>query len=284
VGERLAAAPELTAAQRAGRVQAVGGQIERSRPMLFARPELQFPLSSATRQAASRVSHERQPQPLHVSAASSWAGVAAGEQWIVDAKGAAPAKLLSVVTALEKPTLDGRLDEPLWQIARPVALSGIVQDGQELPVAAVLAFDDEFLYLAVSCAKAAGGDDAADNQPRPHDSDLAQRDHVTLLLDVDRDYSTWWQLSIDHRGYPAASCAGDAAWNPNWFIAAAGDQSWWTIEAAIPLVELGPHKPQVRDVWAAQIQRVVPKLGVASFGQPAAVQIRPEGFGLMVFE
>ena len=67
---------------------------------------------------------------------------------------------------------------------------------------------------------------------------------MTLLLDVDRDYATWWQLSVDHRGRPAASCFGDATWNPQWYIAAGGDESWWTVEAAIPLAELAPHGPR----------------------------------------
>jgi hypothetical protein len=127
-------------------------------------------------------------------------------------------------------------------------------------------------------------DYTADNSPRPPDSDLAARDHVKLLLDVDRDYATWWELSFDHRGYPSTSCAGDATWNPQWFIAAAGDDDWWTVEAAIPLAELGPQRPQVRDVWGVQIQRVVPRLGVSALSQPAAAAVRPEGFGLLVFE
>ena len=105
-----------------------------------------------------------------------------------------------------------------------------------------------------------------------------------MLLDIDRDYATYWQLSFDHRGYPAENCFGDITWNPQWFIAAGGDDQWWTAEVAIPLAELGPKKPQVRDVWAAGIQRVVPRLGLQSFTQPAAIQVRPEGFGLMVFE
>jgi hypothetical protein len=107
---------------------------------------------------------------------------------------------------------------------------------------------------------------------------------VRVLIDVDRDYATWWELAVDHRGFPAAACAGDTTWNPQWFIAAAGDADWWTVEAAIPLAELGPRKPQVRDVWAAQVQRIVPSVGIASLSQPAGVRVRPEGFGLMVFE
>jgi hypothetical protein len=191
--------------------------------------------------------------------------------------------VLSVVTAAEKPKLDGRLDDPLWQSAKSVRLTAAAgQTGP--PSTAVLAFDEEFLYFAVSCQKMDGVDYSATEEPRPHDSDLFRQDRVTLQLDVDRDYATWWELSIDHRGRPATSCFGDATWNPTWFIAAGGDESWWTVEAAIPLAELAPKKPAVRDVWAAQIQRAIPGWGVEALSHPAAIEPRPEGFGLLVFE
>jgi hypothetical protein len=213
-----------------------------------------------------------------------WSPCSAAEEWLRDSKGPPPKRVLSVVTAAQKPKLDGRLDEPLWESAKPVSLTGVAIDGVELPAAAVLTFDDEFLYVALSCRKAPQVDYSKSTEPRPHDSDLSQQDHVSLLLDVDRDYASWWQLSVDYRGRPAASCFGDTNWNPQWFIAAGGDENWWTIEAAIPLVELGPARPKVRDVWAVQIQRVVPRRGLQAFSQPAAVNIRPEGFGLLLFE
>jgi hypothetical protein len=105
-----------------------------------------------------------------------------------------------------------------------------------------------------------------------------------ILLDIDRDYASFWQLTIDHRGWPAESCFGDATWNPQWFIATSGDADFWTAEAAIPLAELTPKKPQVRDVWSIGVQRVIPRVGLESFTQPAAIEPRAEGFGLMVFE
>jgi photosystem II stability/assembly factor-like uncharacterized protein len=280
VGHTQLALPDLSPAERAGRALRAAKEAERARPILFARAEFQFPLAVATRSAGREAAAARSLG----AGGLSWKSCTAAEQWLLDRKGPPPKKLLSVVTALEKPTLDGRLDELLWQVAKPVALTGIGQGSAELPAAAVLAHDHEFLYVAISCRKAAGCDYQADQQPRPHDSDLAGRDHVRLCLDVDRDYATWWELAIDHRGFPAASCAGDPTWNPQWFIAVGGDADWWTVEAAIPLVELGPRKPQVRDVWAAQIQRIVPNHGLSSFSQPAAVRIRPEGFGLLVFE
>jgi hypothetical protein len=105
-----------------------------------------------------------------------------------------------------------------------------------------------------------------------------------ILLDVDRDYTSYWSLTVDHRGWPAESCFGDRTWNPQWFIAAGGNAEYWTIEAAIPLTELAPKRPQVRDVWAIGIQRVIPGIGLQSFTTPAAAEPVPEGFGLLVFE
>ena len=66
---------------------------------------------------------------------------------------------------------------------------------------------------------------------RPHD-------RVAVRLDVDRDYTTAFELAVDHRGWTHDACWNDATWNPTWFVAAAADESTWTVEAAIPLAEL----------------------------------------------
>jgi photosystem II stability/assembly factor-like uncharacterized protein len=288
VSQSQTAAPAMTPAYRAGRALALAKVIERTRPTLFARPALQLPLA-----ASQRLSGQEQPSAgprsvlpvaAHTVGAGTWSACIAAEEWLKDSKGPPPKKLLAAVTASHKPRLDGRLDDPLWQSAKPASLTGAIAADGSLPAAVVLAWDDEFLYFAASCKKAAGELYVRGEEPRPHDSDLSQQDHLVLLLDVDRDYATWWQLAIDFAGRPAASCFGDATWNPQWFIAAGGDEAWWTVEAAIPLAELGPARPQVRDVWAAQVQRVVPQRGVWALGQPATVGIRPEGFGLLVFE
>ncbi len=278
------AQPSMTAAQRAGRVLAVTKQFERTRPTLFADPLIQFPLAASQRHAPAAGPNRPPAQGLPLNVHGIWSSCAAAEEWLRDGKGAAPKRVVSVVTAAEKPRLDGRLDDPLWLTAKSVTLTGVAVHGSELPAVAALAFDNEFLYVALSCRKAPQLEYAASSEPRQHDSDLSEQDHVSLILDVDRDYATWWQLSVDHRGRPAASCFGDATWNPQWFIAAGGDDAWWTVEAAIPLAELGPSPPKVRDVWAVQVQRVIPQHGVQAASHPAAVAIRPEGIGLLVFE
>lgn len=293
------AAIGLNPAQRAGRVLALARQIEQTRPLLHADPALRFPLATASRQMGQPRNADRLFQSLSSSLALGhggeapsvrelWAQNAAAEQWLLHPTQQGPKRVCSVVTATAKPKLDGRLDDLLWQGAKSVALRSARGANSEQPAAAVLAFDDEFLYVAVSCRRAAGVDysigEAAPSTGRKCDTDLSARDHVTICFDVDRDYGSYWQLAFDDRGWPAESCFGDSTWNPQWYLAAGGDEQFWTVEAAIPLAELTPKKPQVRDVWAVGIQRTIPVAGLQSFTAPAAIDPRPEGFGLLVFE
>ena len=105
-----------------------------------------------------------------------------------------------------------------------------------------------------------------------------------MLIDVDRDYTTYYRLVIDHRGWTNDSCWGDSTWDPKWFVAAKQDDGVWTVEAAIPLAELTGRPPQPRDIWAIGIQRVVPGAGFQSWTTPAAISVLPDGFGYLVFQ
>lgn len=285
VGSTRTAAPELNPAERAGRALALAKQIEQTRPTLYADPSLRFAVAAAARQAGQPRTADRFFQSLTGTKSQSiWAANAAAEQWLFRPSETPPKKVCPVITAVEKPQLDGRLDDMVWRMAKPVSLKAA--DGQDAayPAAAVLAFDEEFLYIAVSCGKAAGVNYSSQEATRAPDTDLTPRDRVNISLDIDRDYASYWRLTIDHRGWPAESCFGDTTWNPQWFIATAGDEKCWTAEAAIPLQELCPTKPQVRDVWAIGLERILPRIGFQSFSTPAQMETRPEGFGLMVFE
>ena len=112
---------------------------------------------------------------------------------------------------------------------------------------------------------------------------LQAHDRVELLLDVDRDYATYFHLSVDHRGWAGESCMGDPSWNPKWYVAGRSDTTEWTAEAAISWKDLTPGKPGPPSVWAMGIQRVVPHVGFQSWSKPAAVRVMPQGFGYLLF-
>jgi photosystem II stability/assembly factor-like uncharacterized protein len=286
VGATRTAAPDLNPAERAGRALALAKQIEQTRPTLYAEAPLRFAVAAAARQAGQPRVAERFFQLLTTNKSQSiWSTNAAAEQWLFRASESPPKKVCPIVRAAEKPRLDGRLDDVMWKMAKPMSLQNVEgKNSSSCATAAVFTFDDEYLYVAVSCGKVAGVDYSVKEASRVPDDDLAAHDRVSIHLDIDRDYATYWTLTIDHRGWPAESCFGDKTWNPQWFIATAGDDQYWTAEAAIPLAELCPKKPQVRDVWAIGIERIIPRVGLQVFTTPAAIETRPEGFGLLVFE
>ena len=147
----------------------------------------------------------------------------------------------------------------------------------------LLAYDGEFLYLGVRCRKAPGVAYEATPGPRPRDPDLSSHDRVDIYLDLDRDAATYFRLTVDHRGWTGEECWGDRTWNPPWYVAARQDEEFWTIEAAIPLIELTGIKPASGSAWSLGVQRVVPSIGFQSWSTPAAARVQPEGFRVFDF-
>ena len=279
----------MTLQQRAGRAVAIAKSIERTRPYLYADPALKFPFAVALKHQGNGRQAERifAPQVGHKKSASdqtAWSKCAAAEEWLTHRNGPEPKKTMACVTVLEKPRLDGRLDDRLWQLTRPVSLTSSRGDDAAWPATVATAFDDEFFYLAVSCRKAPGLLYETSDEPRPRDADLRLSDRVEIHLDIDRDYATYFTLAVDARGWTSESSFGDSTWDPTWFVAASGDAEYWTAEIAIPWNQLAKKTPQAKDAWAIGVQRAAGHVGFQSFSQPAAVEVRPEGFGLLVFE
>ena len=148
----------------------------------------------------------------------------------------------------------------------------------------MLTYDKEFLYLAMRCLKSPQASYAPPLSTRDHDANLSQHDHVQLTLDLDRDYATWFQFAVDHRGQTADACWHDSSWNPQWYVAAGSDPSYWTVEAAISWAELTSIPPRTGDAWLLTITRLLP-IGTAEVWQgPAFATPHPENFGLLLFQ
>jgi photosystem II stability/assembly factor-like uncharacterized protein len=259
--------------------------LERMDTALHVDPRVQFPLAAVHRSQGLAQQADRYYFGLARSRSlDAWSACAAGEQWLSEPQGLPPKGIDRVPRTDVRPKLDGRLDEPFWRRARPMTLSSAQRDDADWPAVAMLAYDDEFLYLAIDCRRAEGCAYGAAEGVRPRDADLSHRDRVEVFLDIDRDWTTCYRLSVDHRGWTADSCWGDATWNPRWFVAASQNDTSWRIEAAIPLAELAPHKPAARDAWVIGVQRTVPGVGFQSWTLPASTAATPEGFGYLIFE
>jgi photosystem II stability/assembly factor-like uncharacterized protein len=286
--------------KRFERAVTIGAGLESGRFGQFIEPAIQFPLAAAYRELGRTREAERlyQSQGRDVGR-GAWSTCAQAETHLLNPKGHSMKPALECVKTHERPHLDGQLDDPVWRQAKPAALQSPQHDDGDWPAEVMLAYDDEFLYVAVRCREQpgkSGGEPAVDRSrflegdgsesrpsKRPRDADLSGQDRIEIFLDLDRDYCTYYRLAVDRRGWTNDSLWDDGTWNPTWFVAAKRDKGDWTAEAAIPLAELTGRPTKSRDVWAVGIQRVAPNVGFQSWSTPAAVTVLPDGFGFLVF-
>lgn len=271
---------------RPERAAAYARQIAESQPQLFAEPSIGFPLASADRRrGAGRQADRFYLSRTCTSTRDAWWACAEGEQWLANrSRGTPPKPILRCVAAPSKPHLDGKLDDAIWQQAKPAELASLQRDDRDWGGVVLLAYDQEFLYLAVHCRQAPGAKYVPASGPRPRDPDLSAQDRVEIMFDLDRDFTTYYRLTVDHRGYVGEDCWGDTSWNPHWFVAASTEDGTWSVEAVIPLEQLTGQYPASNAVWAVGIQRVVPGVGFQAWNQPAAAEAMPEGFGYLLFD
>lgn len=252
-------------------------------------PALQFSLASAKRQlgdldAGKSFFRRFLAEQSTAKSDDPWRLAARQELWIGERLGQPQRFAIACRKTNQRPHLDAKFDDPCWIEAVPASLKAI--SGKFVPEAysAVIrfAFDDENLYVALECQHP-----SADIQPaierRYRDADLTQSDRVELLLDMDRDYSTWYRFRIDLRGSLAEDCCGDASWNPRWFVAFQNQERGYSAEIAIPLAELTSSIPSTGQAWAINAVRILPGRGALALSAPAETTVRPEGFGLLTF-
>ena len=196
-----------------------GDQTVQQHPALADHPALTFQRSVATRLTGrAKAAQGRLTQLKRKTDAGIWYLRARAEHWLYgDRSEEPPLPVLICRHTDQRPHLDGELTDALWAQNQPVQF----------------AYDDEFFYLAVFSAKVAEQRYEADLRTRTYDADLSKHDHVQLCVDLDRDYTTSFELAVDHRGWTNDRCWLDASWNPKWFVATGSDETHWIVEAAI---------------------------------------------------
>ncbi|HLJ92382.1 MAG TPA: hypothetical protein VKU02_04235, partial [Gemmataceae bacterium] len=253
-------------------------------PLFATDPSIQFCLQAARR----RLGDFEKAQGWYTEFLAdhpngAWHDAAAAELWLINRTGLPPRPVAYCRQTESRPFLDGTFDEPCWKDAPPLVLHNAAGDTvKDYPTEVRLTFDKDFLYVALRCGHPAGRY-VAPVKPRPHDADLRPYDHVSLILDLDRDYSTYFRLEVDQRGCVCEDCWGDRTWDPHWYVALHSERTYWQVEAAIPLTELTADTVAFGRTWACNVVRVLPGRGVQAWSQPAGVEPRPEGMGLLMF-
>lgn len=265
----------------------IASLIRKNAPAWYQSPGIQFPLGSLHRQRhAASQSAECYRLMTRGSEDSPWFKTAITELWLDQPAGVPLKSFYNCRATGQVPQLDGNLTDPCWQTAEEMPLVSDQPNGPLRESAFVLmCHDAEYLYLGGMCPRVPDtATELPSRQGRAHDSDVVPYDRVTVLLDIDRDYTTYYRFTIDQRGWTAEDLWGDLTWNPKWFVAAEGDAAAWRFEVAIPWKELSPTVPAAGTVWVASVHRTVPAVGIQSWTQPASSKPKLETGGLLKIE
>ena len=143
--------------------------------------------------------------------------------------------------------------------------------------------DSEYWYIGLRCPKVPGVVyPPVVGRQRIRDAVMPDQDRVEILIDTDRDYTTYYSLTIDFRGWVTDMCLVDRNWNPQWAIARHEDDEAWYIEAAIPFSALSQRRVVPNTAWCLSIRRLVPGMGIECWNAENSFDLT-EGFGLVVF-
>lgn len=198
---------------------------------------------------------------------------AASELQILQGARSSSLRLLNVPRSASRPILDGRLTDSVWENAEEIRLVSVhggvslssTADDESRRVAGnaddclcLLAWDEQFLYLAARVPRGRTERPVELAAARQHDEDHEDRDRVEVCIDTDRDYLTAFQLVIDESGRTSDSCWWLDRWNPQWYVAVDRDDTAWRLEAAIPLNELSSPAAAPGTLWSIRFQRILP--------------------------
>ncbi|HEX8692678.1 MAG TPA: DUF5916 domain-containing protein [Longimicrobium sp.] len=171
------------------------------------------------------------------------------------------------------PTLDGKLDDPVWAAAD--SIGGFIQrdpdEGQpaKFPTVTRVAFDHSAVYVGVR---------AFDPEPRKIVAQLTRRDEdsssdwLLVAFDSRHDLRTAYVFTVNPAGVKRDFTIvdgqnDDVGWDAVWDVAVERDEHGWTAEFRIPLSALR-FSPGGDGVWGFEVARVVQRANEQSFWAP----------------
>lgn len=249
-----------------------GEGFSRTNLVLRSRGEIMLPLAASLRQLDRNDEAEKllrrmgAGDPSQVSTRMAWA-----ENWVANPRDHARPAVAVCKKADDRPVLDGRFDDACWKEAQPISLATPSGRPTDWPAAMMTAYDTEFLYVAISCRKASRTKYSETLSKRTRDPEMKSHDRLVWSLDIDRDYTTYWDLTFDQRGAVSESFFGDPSWNPRLFVASQDGGEYWAIEAAIPFEELAGAAPSNGATWAMKSRRIAPGSGAQEWQYPGGL-------------
>lgn len=144
------------------------------------------------------------------------------------------------------PSVDGRLDDAVWQRAQPI--DSFVQrepdywmPGTDRTIARIL-YDEDYLYIGFECESESPDRIVANNMRR--DVILSGDDHVSVLLDTYDDRQNGYFFFVNPHGTQRDLLLSNEGrtsnenWDANWSARARRHERGWSVEMQIPFDQL----------------------------------------------
>jgi hypothetical protein len=202
-------------------------------------------------------------------------------------------KVVRAIRVVSPPTIDGRLDDEPW-IAAPSATDLTQRDpdngqGMTRATRVQFAYDDRFLYVAVTCVDdsddvIATGLGRRDEQP--------PTDMITIAFDPRHDHQTGYAFQTNPSGWQGDFSTtdddrNDRDYNAVWEVRTTVTATGWTAEFSIPFSQVRfTASPEPGQVWGVNVQRQIRRLNENGtwVSKPRGQRGEVSLYGHLVFE
>jgi predicted phosphodiesterase len=181
--------------------------------------------------------------------------------------------------------IDGNLDEKSWQKPETRFIDAEGGPAKTDSSRFYFAHDETNLYVAAVCFDPAVNTIKA--QAGEHDAAVYNDDCVGFFFQPDTSRGDIYQIYLNPRGIafdqkitvsPEGDMSTDIKWNGSYEVSSASGPASWTIEAAIPLAQLGA-KAEPGQAWGLNFRRKQPGKKASADWQP--ISYDPNTFGLL---
>lgn len=160
------------------------------------------------------------------------------------------------------PKIDGKLDDPAWQKAKPV--SGFIQlvpdrgEPATDDTAFYIAYDPHHLYVAFLCYDESP--DKVVNRIVRRGGNIYDSDVISFFMDPHHDHRTGYKFATTPGGvqsdaYRFDDIRSDSSWRGIWWLETGVDEQGWVAEFKIPFANFRfPDKSE--QVWGFDVERV----------------------------
>jgi thioredoxin-like negative regulator of GroEL len=205
--------------------------------------------------------------------------------------------LLRPAHLAQPPAIDGLLEEPAWEDVEPlVHFYQCIFKMHAYPIQgrseAYVGYRDNVLYIGIKGYESSTDSLAARVTER--DQRVHEDDCVELFLDLDHDYTTYYQIVVNSLGTIGDTrwdnsaqngSGGEDEWNGEYEIATKVEETFWTAEIAIPIAQF-EQRIEPGQIWGFNLARIR-IANAAEYGQWVPTYgraLRPDRFGFILFD